>query len=486
MKRRVGATGRGGGRLDVVLIAALAILVRLPFLAGTLWAWDSILYARAMTGFDPQAGIPQPPSYLFYVLLGRAAAGLLGDANAGLVALSVAGGAGMAVAGYLGARALAGRGAGLLAAALLLVEPLAWHQSEVAYPYALLGALAGAFAVAAIGRPRIGPRGWIALSLAAGLAAGVRQDLVAISGPLWLVATLRYPRSVVVPAVAAAAAGALAWFVPTAIAAGGAPHYLDLVWGQATGSSGMMKDASSALDRNVQVFLTGLGWQLFWLWPFAAIGAVVVARRTGWIRVWLALATLPAVGLYLFLHTGEPAYTLSLAVVAAILCATGITATLARLAVAPRTGLALRAAAVASLAAPFALGTGPYTADAISRHDALVRAQVAYVRDHLSPADTILVGKVNYQHALYYLPEFSALKIHGHGRLAADRLADAVAPYRTVVFLDESWTGIAPRAVAVPLGQGLDLRVTDGARFASTLRSAADANPDVDLDLARP
>jgi hypothetical protein len=108
------------------------------------------------------------------------------------------------------------------------------------------------------------------------------------------------------------------------------------------------------------------------------------------------------------------------------------------------------------------------------------------VRDHYAPADTLLVGKVNYQHAVYYLPEFAAVKIHGHGRVAADRLADTVGRYRNIVFLDDSWIGLAPRAVAEPLGAGLDLRVADGARFATTLRSAADANPDVDLDLARP
>ena len=76
-------------------LAALVIVARLPFATHTLWAWDSVLYARALeqgfhVGVDLADQRPHPPGYLFYVGGAAAARLFTGDSNAALVVTSQA------------------------------------------------------------------------------------------------------------------------------------------------------------------------------------------------------------------------------------------------------------------------------------------------------------------------------------------------------------------------------------------------------------
>jgi len=58
------------GRIALGLFA-FALITRLPFATTNLYAPDSVLYARGMERFDPSDQRPQPPGYLWYVLLLR-------------------------------------------------------------------------------------------------------------------------------------------------------------------------------------------------------------------------------------------------------------------------------------------------------------------------------------------------------------------------------------------------------------------------------
>ncbi|MDO8563235.1 MAG: hypothetical protein Q7S25_05275, partial [Candidatus Limnocylindria bacterium] len=63
---------------------ALVLASRLPFVTHALWAWDSVLYARALehgfhVDFDLADQRPQPPGYLLYVASAAALRGILGD-----------------------------------------------------------------------------------------------------------------------------------------------------------------------------------------------------------------------------------------------------------------------------------------------------------------------------------------------------------------------------------------------------------------------
>ena len=52
----------------------LTLLTRLPFATTNLYAPDSVLYVRGIERFDPFDQQPQPPGYLWYVLVLRAIA----------------------------------------------------------------------------------------------------------------------------------------------------------------------------------------------------------------------------------------------------------------------------------------------------------------------------------------------------------------------------------------------------------------------------
>ena len=66
----------------------LAVLTRLPFATTNLYAPDSVLYARGMELFDPFDQRPQPPGYLWYVLVLRAIDLLTHDPNRAMTIVS--------------------------------------------------------------------------------------------------------------------------------------------------------------------------------------------------------------------------------------------------------------------------------------------------------------------------------------------------------------------------------------------------------------
>src|SRR6266511_2791636 len=70
-------------------IGALAVLVsRLATMPKTFWEGDELLFAAAITKFDPWSSRPHPPGYPLYVGLGKFAA-LFTDPFHALVVLSV-------------------------------------------------------------------------------------------------------------------------------------------------------------------------------------------------------------------------------------------------------------------------------------------------------------------------------------------------------------------------------------------------------------
>src|SRR5579885_2931391 len=79
--------------VDGLLLFLVALAIRLPFQTTVLYHWDSVLYARALAGFDVSESRPHPPGYLLYVGAARLAQLVLHDASASLVAVSQLGGA---------------------------------------------------------------------------------------------------------------------------------------------------------------------------------------------------------------------------------------------------------------------------------------------------------------------------------------------------------------------------------------------------------
>src|SRR5919201_806928 len=119
----------------------LALITRVPFATHNLYAPDSVLYARAIESFDPFEQRPQPPGYLWYVLVLRGLDLIAGDANRAMTIVSaVAGAAAVALVYLLAARLYEERNA-RVAAIFIMTAVTFWAYGGVAYPYTLLAAL---------------------------------------------------------------------------------------------------------------------------------------------------------------------------------------------------------------------------------------------------------------------------------------------------------------------------------------------------------
>src|SRR5205085_4715560 len=158
-----------------------------------------------------------------YVALGRLVHRWVGDAASSYVLLAVAfSGAGTFVV-YLLARAIYDRPTALTAATLLAVSPLFWFYGSVGLTYAgeaLFASIVAYFAFRALEGSEADA--WLAAAYLA-LAAGMRQSLLLLLLPMWLVACVLGVRRVRTVPIGVAILGALTllWFVPMVALTGG-------------------------------------------------------------------------------------------------------------------------------------------------------------------------------------------------------------------------------------------------------------------------
>jgi 4-amino-4-deoxy-L-arabinose transferase-like glycosyltransferase len=179
-----------------LLFFALAIITRLPFQTDNLWAHDSVLYERAIERFDPLDQRPQPPGYLYYVLLIRAVDAVTGDANRAMTLVALFADALAVALLYLLAARLYDERTARISALFLLTAVTFWAYGGIAYPYTLLAALSigcaiGFWRAAVATSGRTGAL--IAASALWGIAVGFRSDLAIFLAPLWLIAAWGAP-----------------------------------------------------------------------------------------------------------------------------------------------------------------------------------------------------------------------------------------------------------------------------------------------------
>jgi hypothetical protein len=416
----------GRDRAIAVALAAFVIATRLPFVTRILWEWDSVLYARALEqGFHVSAGIgdqrPHPPGYLFYVAISAAFRAVLGDSNTALVAVAIVASSGATVLVYLLARRFARAELAAFAALAFAVDPLVWAHGEIALPYIVLAlgscGLALLFWDARAGSERRA----IAASLAFGLAAGFRQDLLLLLGPLWLWAMAAGgPRRIATGAVAAAVACPV-WLIPSAILSGGLGPYVSAVLSQSgsiTGKSVVGASGGDVLWYDVRFTVLALAWGLF------AVGVVLlgllVAPALHWARrpriggvgdrgAFFLLWLVPGLVVYVAWIIGDWGYVLSILPGLYVLCAA-----LLERALGTARGTALLVwrtfalALIAGTAVVFVVTGARWSQVTLASHDEVVRARVAYIRVHLEPGATVLLAREDYQQARYYLAEYRA------------------------------------------------------------------------------
>lgn len=425
-----------------IALAAVVIVTRLPFVTGILFEWDSVLYARALEqGFQVSAGIgdqrPHPPGYIFYVALAALFRAVTGDSNAALVAVSVVASAAATVALYLLARRFARAELAAFAALAFAFDPLVWAHGEVALPYIVLACGSTGLALALWDARHGDGRRLLLTSLAFGLAAGFRQDLLLVLGPLWLWAAAPHGVRSAAVGAAAIAAGCLVWLVPSALLSGGLGAYLGAVAAQSgtiTGASVASPSGPDALWYDVRFTVLALGWGLFAAGPLlvALVLAPLIhlARRPRRIRiteraVFFACWLLPGLGVYLFWIIGDWGYVLSILPALYVGCA----ALLERaIAAAPRAALpawrAIGAVVIALAAFAFVSGGGRWSAALLAAHDGDTRARVDYISSAFEPAGTVILAREDYQQVRYYLGAYRAWLYDPAHATSADRQKD--------------------------------------------------------------
>lgn len=467
-------------RAVAAVLAGLVLVARLPFAARTLWAWDSVLYARALEeGFHVGADLtdqrPHAPGYAFYVAVAAAVRLVTRDTNAALVVVSVLASALTVAAVYLVCRRYTERALAVAFALGAASAPLAWTYGEIAMPYALLGLLSIGLAVwLRDARVRAWPAPLMA-SAAIGVAAGFRQDVLLLLGPLWIWMLVR--RSWRERALCAAALGiaACAWLIPTASLSGGLVAYLGNLSGVGRAGELHRVGTGDVLMRNTLLTMYALWWGLigFSLLLVTAMVARLlwrgrVSNEVGFFALWLA----PPMLVYVTIHIGDPGYVMSVLPAMYVGCA----ALLAPLAVkARRVVLAMVALLIAVNVSVFVVADTPFSSRAIARHDRSLETAVALVRGRFPPDSTVIITQSGYLTARYYLPEYRVLFYGAEPEVLsrAVREVPITAPTTIVVFGE----------LAASLPAGLRLSNDGGIRWgrlgAADLLVAYDLEPRV-------
>ncbi|HET8569805.1 MAG TPA: hypothetical protein VFM93_12575 [Candidatus Limnocylindria bacterium] len=467
--------------LAATLVGVGVVLARLPFAARELWAWDSVLYARALeggfhVGFDLDAQRPHAPGYILYVALADLFRRSGADASQALVVVSILASGLGAAALFLLARRFTSAPVAALAALGYALNPLAWMYGEIAYPYALLGALAvtlaGAFWWA---RHQADARATYLVSFAFGLVSGFRQDLLLLLGVLWLwTAWPRGPRAV-------AASGALVlggiavWLVPSAALSGGLVTYLQALGAQTDfvrTTYSVPAQGVDALSYNLRFTVYALAWGLLgfgvllvgllltpvlaWLRAPSRIRAPRPEGPAAFFLAWLA----PGLLFYVLVHIGEWGYVLSVLPGLYVLTAALTERLVRRVDPAGRRAWSVAGAALVLVPALLFVGTPQrFSAAAIASHDTALRARVDYVKRTFDAEQTVILAREDFLLVRYYLPRYRAWLYdpQPHGTEAAKRKR-AMRTTAMVIFTD----GLVPR-------QGLELRsveVAPGIRLA--------------------
>lgn len=423
--RSYAALGDGAAMLVLLL---LTVALRAPYLTSVPYAWDSVLYLRALDHFDARLHQPQPPGYLFYVASARLLRLLAHDPNRALVWLSALA-SGLAVAAlYLLGRMLYGRTTGLIAALFLATSTTFWFYGEVAYPYTTLAAGSIVLALLALALRRgllPGTRGAALAALVFGLLTGFRQDLALFLAPLFLAAFWGRPPRDWLAALGAGMLGVLAWFVPTAALSGGASGYLQATFRQA-GNTGA---ATSVVTGGLHALRVNTSDLAIFLWRglylalaplLYVLGRWLVApRRADPGRWWLLLWLAPPLLVYTQGHIGDYGYTFSLLPGLLLLAARGVVlgardvAALAG-AVAPRGRAAAWSLAPLVAAAVLVAGNGELfvqhhaqlSVAGLRCFDTTMRARVELTRRHFPPGQTLIFASAYYQQVRYLLPEY--------------------------------------------------------------------------------
>ena len=333
-------------------LAILFLALHLPYLPASLEDLDSINFALGIHRFDVAHHQPHPPGYPVFMLIATAVHAIVPEEATALALVSVA-------AGALGVLALAALFRRLdtsdtplpwrvIPVAVAMTTPLYWFTAV--RPLSDSSGLAAAIAVQAMTLGATSARGLAIAGFCAGLAAGLRSQVVWLTVPLLALRALEGRRAqgpgltrgepsaslglqplalALIPFVA----GILLWFVPLVMVSGGPSAYWHALFDQGAedlGNIQMLWTMHRARDvRDALYYAFVAPWAA---WPAAAVvltcaflGVVRLARDRRRALIVLAVAFGPYLVFdLLFQETFTSRYALPLVAPMAYLAVSGL------------------------------------------------------------------------------------------------------------------------------------------------------------------
>jgi hypothetical protein len=336
----------------VILLALIFLALHLLYLPASLEDLDSINFALGLRQFDVAHHQPHPPGYPVFILIAKGVHAVVPSEATALGLVSVAGGA----LGVLAAAALFRRIDGgaapanwsLAAVVVTMTTPLYWFTAV--RPLSDSIGLAAAIGVQALTLAASSARGLAMAGFCAGLAAGIRTQVVWLTVPLLALRAFQglrpggrgpaersdhqAPRpKPLVPVLAAFVTGIAIWFVPLVIVSGGPTAYWHALFDQGAEDLGNIQMLWTR--HGLRDVLEGLYYAFVapWaVWPVAVVvlasagvGTLRLAVRERQTLIVLAVAFVPYLVFdLLFQETFTGRYALPLVVPIAYLAVSGL------------------------------------------------------------------------------------------------------------------------------------------------------------------
>jgi hypothetical protein len=330
------------------LLAVVFFAVHLPYLPPSLEDLDSINFALGIRHFDVAEHQPHPPGYPVYIAAAKALNAAFGNEIVALSLLSL-------VAAALGVLAIAALFRRLdpdrpvawwfAATALATAAPLYWFAAV--RPLSDAMGLTAALAIQAGALAAPASLTFVAAAFGAGLAAGIRSQVVWLTVPLLLLRFVNDRRvhdstsawaAAGLKLIAAYCCGVLVWAVPLVAMSGGPAAYVRAVSRQGTEDLTGVRMLATSPTLSTLVSALYHSFVAPWaIWPAAAMvlllaaaGAVSIVRRAPYTAALLAAAFGPYLVFHLlFQETFTGRYALPL-VIPVVFCAAAGAARLPR------------------------------------------------------------------------------------------------------------------------------------------------------------
>jgi len=279
-------------RLVAAGFATAFLALHLPYLPSSLEDVDSINFALGIRDFDVAEHQPHPPGYPLFILAAKALNAAVRSETQTLGLLAVVAGAlsAFALIALFGAldRDHRSGAAATVATLLTMTAPLFWITA--ARPLTDVPGLAAVLFVQWLTVTSTGPRALMAAAFAAGLAAGIRSQVVWLTLPLLALTVARHRPAdrwrMAAATLGSYLTGLLVWGPPLMILSGGPGEYwraLAFQGGQDLAGVEMLS-TTPTLRQLVAVIEAGF----FAPWALPSVALIVLGlAAVGIVRLWL-------------------------------------------------------------------------------------------------------------------------------------------------------------------------------------------------------